>query len=317
MPGFAHVVFALGLSLFLHKASHGKFSTKHAIIFSVNSLVGPDIFGFLDYYSVAYMFFHGYGWLLAAVPLALAWSVFTRYSLRWVPFRVARRDPAREAIATIPEVYCLVAAGGIFHLFVDLIGHPPTIPFAGNPVAPWGAVWFGGDLWFSIDSLLGTGMFPCGNHFHFPEFYAYLVPVLALTLVLILFFMQRSSKHFQLASIIIIVAAVVPLAIAYAVPDTSGFDVYGPGITYYGSDAWVASTYRLTGGEADLGVVVFFGLFFFVPLILLWMSYDGVPFVRKRGLRAAIERIEAEERASARQRVAEVVAHLRAGARRE
>nr|MDO8084919.1 hypothetical protein [Candidatus Sigynarchaeum springense] len=45
-------------------------------------------------------------------------------------------------------------------------------------------------------------------------------------------------------------------------------------------------------------------MFFFVPLVLLWMGYDGIPFVKKRGLRAAIERIEAEERTSAKQRVA-------------
>jgi hypothetical protein len=45
--------------------------------------------------------------------------------------------------------------------------------------------------------------------------------------------------------------------------------------------------------------VVYLGLFLFVPLVLLWMSYDGIPFIKKHGLRAAIERIEAEERASA------------------
>jgi hypothetical protein len=315
MPGFAHIVVSLGISLFVLKATRGKFSVKHAIIFTVNSLVGPDMFGVLSYNDV-YNFFHGYGWFLAAVPLALAWSFFTRYSLQWAPLKVTKRDPAREAIISIPEVFCLVAAGGIFHQFIDIIGHPPTIDYAGMMNVPWGAVWFGGDLWFSIESVLGTGMFPCGNYFKFPEFLAYLVPIIAATVALIMFFMQRSSKHFQIASIVIIAAAFVPLAIAYAVPDTSGFDIHGVGVNYFGSDAYVASTYRLTGGEADLGVMVFFGLFFFVPLVLLWMSFDGIPFVKKTGLRAAIERIEAEERESARQRVREVIAAKAGGENR-
>ncbi len=302
MSGFAHVVVALGLSLFLHKVTRGKFSIKHSIIFVVNTLIGPDMFGFLAFDNEWYWFFHGYGWILAAVPLALAWSVFTKFSLQWWPFRVTKRDPAKEAIITIPEVFCLVAAGGIFHLFVDIIGHPPTIDFGTLTNVPWGAVWFGDDSWFSIASILGTGRFPCGNYYGYPEFLPYLVSILAVTLVLIIFVMQRSSKHFQIASAIIIVVAIMPLAIAYVDPMLSGSE---------------PAAYRLTGGEADIGVEVFFGLFLFVPLVLLWMSYDGIPFVKKKGLRAAIERIEAEERAAAKQRVAEVIAAAKTSAQRE
>ncbi|MEX2682133.1 MAG: hypothetical protein Q6373_011065 [Candidatus Sigynarchaeota archaeon] len=294
MPGTAHIVFNLGLSLFLYKATRGKFSIKHAIIFTVNSLVGPDMFGFLDWGNQAYWFFHGYGWIVAAIPLAFAWSIFTKFSLQWVPFKVTKRDPAKEAIITIPEVFCLVAAGGLLHLFIDIIGHPPTASYPGGPYdIPWGAIWFGNDWWFSMDSILATGRFPCGNYYGYPEYLPYLVSVLAITLLLMMFVMQRSSKHFQIASVIVILAGIAPLLIAFVGPLLSGSE---------------PMAYHLTGGEADLGVDVFIGLFFFVPLVLLWMSYDGIPFVKKHGLRAAIERIEAEERASAKQRIAEVVA---------
>ncbi len=47
MPGFAHIIFALGLSVFLTKFSEGKFTSKHALIFIVNNLFGPDLAGFL------------------------------------------------------------------------------------------------------------------------------------------------------------------------------------------------------------------------------------------------------------------------------
>jgi len=249
------------------------------------------MFGFLEWGDPVYWFFHGYGWIVVAIPLAFAWSIFTMFSLRWVPFKVTKRDPAKEAIITIPEVFCLIAAGGILHLCIDIIGHPPTVIIDSN-VVPWGAIWFGDNWWFSIDSILATGDFPCGQT-GLPGFFPYLVSVLAITLLLMMFVMQRSSKHFQIASVIAILAAVVPLVIAFVGPLLSGSEPVA---------------YQLTGGEADLGVDVFIGLFFFVPLVLLWMSYDGIPFVKKRGLRAAIERIEAEERASAKQRVAEVVA---------
>lgn len=306
MPGFAHVAISLGLSLFVFKATRGKFTPKHAIIFTINSLVGPDLFGIIPYGDV-YVFFHGYGWFVAAVPVALAWSLFTRCSLQWRPLKVTKRDPGREAIISIPEVFCLVAAGGIIHQLVDIIGHPPTINYEGT-IVPWGAVWFGGDLWFSIQSVLGTGMFPCGNYFHFPEFYAYVTPVAAVAIALIMLVMPRGAKQFQIASAIIIAATFLPLAISYAVPDTSGFDVHGLGVNYFGSDAYIASTYRLSGGESDLGTMVLFGLFLFVPLILLWMGCDGIPFVKKQGMRAAIERIEKEERERIKLRIRELVA---------
>ena len=151
MPGIAHVAVSLGLSIFLYKITHGRFSIKHAVIFTINSFVGPDIFGFIDYRSELYVFFHGMGWFIAAIPLTFVWSVYTRYHLSWKPFKVWKRDPNKEYVITIPEVFCLVAAGGIFHQFMDLIGHPSYITYMGEANVPWGAVWFGGNNWFTHD----------------------------------------------------------------------------------------------------------------------------------------------------------------------
>ncbi len=302
MPGFAHVIVSLGLSMFLHKVTDGKFSIKHAIIFSVNSLVGPDLFGVLDYQGYVYVFFHGYGWFVAALPLALVWWVFSAYRFSWNPLHVAKRDIVSEPVMTIPEAFCTVSAGGIMHQFVDLIGHPSFIEYAGQQDTPWGAVWFGGDNWFSLQGVLGTGMFPCGNEFGFWEFYAYIIPVTAGSLVLMFFLMQRGTRAFYVSSTIIVIVTFLPLAIAYFIPDTSGFDVNALGVNYFGGDV-VPSTYRLTGGEADLGVMVFFGLFFFVPIVLLWMGYAGIPGLKKKGYRAILENVERECRAEKESRL--------------
>lgn len=306
MPGLAHVAIAFGLSAVLHAMTRGKFTSKHAIIFSFNNLLGPDLFGLIsgDWYA----FFHGMGWLLAAIPLALLWSVFARYSLRWRPFRVAKRDPATEPVITFPEVFCLVAAGGLFHLFVDIIGHPPYIATGDGGIVPWGAVWFGGDAWFSIESIWATGMFPCGNTFDFHEFMPYVAPVAGVSIILVFFVMQRGRKWIFLSTACIALVTVVPLAIAWFVPDGSGFDVTAPGVTFFGDPGAVTSTYRLSGGEADLGVLVFFGLFFLLPMVLLWMGCHGIPGVPLAGYRAVQARVDAEKETWARERARELLA---------
>ncbi|MBD3187936.1 hypothetical protein GF325_13955 [Candidatus Bathyarchaeota archaeon] len=297
MPGFVHVVIALGLSLFLYIVTGKKFGVKHAIIFSVNSFVGPDIFGILDYRSKLYVFFHGYGWFLAAIPLALLWSVYTKYTLQWKPFEVGKRDPSKEHVITVPEVFCLVAAGGIFHQFMDLVGHPSYITYEGVANTPWGAVWFGGENWFSVEAIWGTGMFPCGNEFGFWENYVYLGACIGLALILIIFYMPKGDKSFIKDTLLIIGVASLPLIIFFFIPDYSNFDIMAEDATFFGNPADLRSVFRITGGEADLGVFVYYVLFMFVPLALLYLGYRGVPGVelgeyrqRKRELESKAKR---------------------------
>ena len=294
MPGFAHVCIAMGLSVFLYKVTGGKFSIKHAIIFSVNNLVGPDIFGVLDYLSPWYFFFHGYGWVIAAIPLVFLWMIFARYHVQWKPFKAWKRDPKVEPVITIPEIYCLVAAGGIMHMFVDIIGHPSFIYYNGVLV-PWGTAWFGDQLFESIQGIWATGLFPCGNTFHFWENYVLLGSILLVALILIIFIMQKGKKPFYLSVLVIIVSYFIPLAISWFIPN-SGFNINQPGIVnYYGDPTgFVPYTFHLTGGEADLGVLVFFGLFLFVPLVLLYMSYTGIPGIKLKGYRAIAAQVESE-----------------------
>lgn len=310
MPGFAHICFALGISLFLNKITKGRFTQKHAIIFTVNNFVGPDLMGaFFDYESSAYLFTHGYGWFLPAIPLTFVWMLFTHLQLQWKPFNISKRDMNKEFVIQPEETYCLIAAGGIFHQFVDILGHPSYINYNGVPDTPWGGVWFGGDNFVSVEWIWGTGMFPCGNELGFTEMYIFLGLILPVALLFMFFFMQKNTKTFYRVSIITIVMYFIPLLIAYLIPDMTGFDVYAEGVNYFGdrTQDYVPFVYRLTGGEADFGVLVYYLLFFFLPLLLTYWGYRGVPKFRKKGIRAKIEEIENETDSLYKQKVQELI----------
>jgi hypothetical protein len=253
------------------------------------------------------LFFHGYGWFVAALPLTFGWMFYAQYHVRWKPFKAWKYDAKKEWLITIPEIYCLIAAGGIIHLFVDIIGHPSYISLNGVGNVPWGAVWFGDGLYFSIKSILGTGVFPCGDAFHFVEYYIFLIIALGGTLFSIFFIMQRNKKAFYLSSLVIVAGYFLVLAISWFIPETS-FNINQPGVVnYYGDPTFVSYTMHFTGGEADLGVLIFFGLFLFVPLILLYFGYAGIPRVAKKGYRAIVEQVELETKNASAEKIKELI----------
>lgn len=288
MPAFAHVIFALGLSVFLNKFTEGKFTPKHALVFIVNNIFGPDLAGlFVPYDSQAYMFLHGYGWFLMSLALLPIWDIaVNRATLNIKERKFKLFDSDKERIMSILQVYFLIAAGGIFHLFIDIIGHPSYINYNGQDNFPWGTVWFGGDVYLSIQDIWGTGMFPCGNELGFWETYIFLYAFAGtLVAICVLVYAHRSDEHLFKAFIIFTIAYTLPLIIFYFIPDYSGFNVNGKGVNYYGDPDYVPSAYRLVGGEADLGVIIYLFLFFFVPLTMIYYSMNELPKFNKRPLK--------------------------------
>lgn len=285
MPSFAHIIFALGLSVFLNKFSNGKFTSKHALIFIVNNLFGPDLAGlFVPYDSQAYMFLHGYGWFLMALPLVIIWDIAVNRSSWDSEAKGLKKikifDPDKERIMSIAQVYFLIAAGGIFHLFVDIIGHPSYIYYHGQENFPWGTVWFGGDNYVSIIDIWGTGMFPCGNELGFWETYLFMYVFAGIVVGGgVLFYAHKSDEKLTKAFVILSIAYTLPLIIFYFIPDYSGFNVNAQEVAFYGDPDYVPSAYRLVGGEADLGVLIYLFLFFFVPLLLIYYSINDLPDV--------------------------------------
>ena len=89
IPSFAHIIIGLGISIFLYKITEGKFSTRHALVFTINNLVGPDLASFFPTQQgiiwagleipEIYFFFHGYGWFAIAALLVIPWNVFIKF----------------------------------------------------------------------------------------------------------------------------------------------------------------------------------------------------------------------------------------------
>ncbi len=307
MPSFAHICIGFGLSAFLFKITNGKFSIKHSIIFVVSAFF-PDVFGFLEWEDPIYLFLHGYGFFVAAIAFTFFWMVYAQYHVQWKPFKAWKADVTKEPVMTLPEIYLVTAAGGIFHQFVDIIGHPSFIWLNGTPNVPWGVVWFGDSLYESIQGIWATGLFPCGNTFDFPEYLPVLLTSMVGALLLVMFVMQRSKKAFYLSTFVIIAAYFLVLGISWFFPNTN-FNINQPGIVnYYGDPSgFVPFTFHLTGGESDLGTLVFFGLFLFVPLVLLYYSYHGLPRVPKKGYRAIVEKIEKEQKQQTADKIQEAL----------
>ena len=285
MPGFAHLFTGLLLSALFIKMTENKFNYRHGIIFSVNTMFGPDLFGFLPYVgegSQIYYFFHGYGWPIAALVIALPWMVINNTKLtpnseEKLRIQLSSRTEEDPYRLKYIQVFCLVAAGGIFHQFLDLIGHPPQIYHADvDSIVPWGAVWFGGDVWFSMNEILGTGLFPCGNTFNFVPFYVFMgiMAVFALVGVFILI-PKKEGKNFLLISAFLSGFYTLILGISYFIPDPHNAPETLEGANYFGDPSHYPYTYYLTGGEADLGVMVYMLLFFFVPMVLIYYGYKG------------------------------------------
>jgi hypothetical protein len=97
-----------------------KFSYKVAIIFFINCLWGPDIvnlFFVTPFHCIL-------GFLILAIPYSLVWTYSSRFSL----VRSEKGFPLKFEDSGIREVnwknaYCLVAAGGFSHFFIDQFFH--------------------------------------------------------------------------------------------------------------------------------------------------------------------------------------------------
>ena len=261
----------------MYKITEGKFTLAHAIIFTVSNFFGPDISsllptvdGIFAYGFVIpeiYYFFHGIGWVVIALLLTIPWDIAVN---------------RKERKIKVKQVFYLIVAGGFFHLFVDIIGHPSTINYYGQADYPWGVLWIGWDLsgtpmFLSIDTILGTGVFPCGNNFGFIETYIFFAISALIAFGLLLFYAGKSEKKMAKSFIIITLAYVVPMAVFYYIPDYSGWlanpDVNPEYVNYYGTDN-LHSTYRLVGGEADLGVLLYFSLLFLLPMTLIYYTIN-------------------------------------------
>ncbi len=285
IPAFAHLFFSIGLAIFLWKVTEGRFSMKPAIAFIVNNAYGPDLLGaFLEYNDPVYLFFHGMGWYIFAIPFAFLW--FYILNGKVYKFRTGKSAFTRihllEKEKQLPywRIYLFIAAGGMTHQLIDIIGHPAFIHSGdlGTHVA-WGAVWFGNNSFMSLDWVLSTGVYPGG--FYTP---AVILTVGYLLGILLAIFWGMHSKSFwnMVKGMLIVISTlfviyVITYFMAWPNADAWLNAEYMGDYTYYGDPNNIPLLVYITGGEADFGVMVFLGLFFFSPLIMLYYGFRDLP----------------------------------------
>ena len=115
MPNIGHIVFGLAFIIPIMYYTKNKFNYKVAFIFLANNFIGPDaatVFGVmgLEFHNVI-------GFLLFAIPLALFYTYFSRYSLvKSDKFLRLQDDGIREI--NWMNAYCITVAGGLTHFLL-------------------------------------------------------------------------------------------------------------------------------------------------------------------------------------------------------
>ncbi len=110
MPTAAHFFAGLVVGLLLYQVSQKRFTAYHVMIFTIESVVGPDLgwlFGELNE-SVAFFIHSAFGFAVCSFILA-------------IPFRYighALKFPIRYS-----DAYKLTVAAGIIHICIDALGH--------------------------------------------------------------------------------------------------------------------------------------------------------------------------------------------------
>ncbi|TFG28198.1 MAG: hypothetical protein EU532_05760 [Promethearchaeota archaeon] len=123
MPTFGHICYGLALLipiLYYTKTDEKPFNYKVAFIFLTNNIYGPDLVGLFFVIPTHNIL----GFLIMALPLAVFFSYFSRFSLK----KSEGKFPLKFVDDGISEVnyknaFCITAAGGISHFFIDQFYH--------------------------------------------------------------------------------------------------------------------------------------------------------------------------------------------------
>jgi len=122
MPTLGHLIFSLCLLIpILHYSKDKKFNHKVAFIFLANNIFGPDsvlLFFITPFHSLL-------GFIIYAIPLSLAFSYSSRFSLKKSEKKIFPLIFVDEGIRDVKwkNAYYVTVAGGISHFFIDQFFH--------------------------------------------------------------------------------------------------------------------------------------------------------------------------------------------------
>lgn len=251
MAGFAHFFFGLSLGLIFMSASKKRFSNRHLIVFSVNNYLGPDIGTIFWYFFgrsngttnlfgfwISQIFHTIYGWPLICVAYAWFWTWFSEWDLKRDTTKRLKVDWIKvpEYKLNYRKSYELCVAGGILHLFLDVLS---TL---GAKEYEWyinTGTW-GGKAYITWFVLIYFIMWLCA--------YIIIYGILSQALEV-----KENHKIACSAFIVIVVSSIYAILLLYVQ-------------AFLGLPA--------VGEEADAGVIIFFGTYLFFPLILVLHSFN-------------------------------------------
>lgn len=128
MPGPGpHMIYALGSGLGLLVASNGRFSPHHCLCYALNAFFGPDIGSFTEWLTstvgfgdsvgsaVADLIHHPFYYVvLLSLPLSILYSWASRVALQ-----KGLLDSVSGVPLSRPQCFLLISAGSLSHFFLD------------------------------------------------------------------------------------------------------------------------------------------------------------------------------------------------------
>ncbi|KAJ6817745.1 uncharacterized protein M6B38_408700 [Iris pallida] len=252
MPGPGpHTMYALGAGAGLLRASRGRFGPHHCLFYAANSFLGPDLGSFAEWLSDTFplLFSRGLGSaamglvhhpfyyvLLLGLPLSFLYSSLSRMLLKRGVL-----DTLSGAGLSRWQCFLLVSAGSLSHFFLDHLfeenGH--------SSMYTWilSTGWWNGRAPINVDSVVVVGLL-CSSLI---GGFIYINRVKQGESVI-----TKSNRTLRLILII---------ACLYCLWCVS--QIY-----------WRDPPQPAVGEEADLGVLVFLGIYFFLPYCLCILSMN-------------------------------------------
>ncbi|CAI8609006.1 unnamed protein product [Vicia faba] len=243
MPGPGpHLMFAMASGLCLTTTSNGRFSPHHTLVYTINAFFGPDIGSF----SVWLASFLGGDTVVSFVAnlihdpfgyfIILGFplsSLYSKISSLLLRSRLLHASHSRLPLTKM-QCFLLISAGSFTHFFLDHL-------FEENgktTMYKW---------------ILGTGWWD-GTAPIYPSAVV-VVGFLCLCLIGGFLYLNRASSSVSFHSMILVIV-IAALYCSWCISQ-----IY-----------WTSKRRPAVGEEADLGVLVFLAVFFFLPYALCIMS---------------------------------------------
>lgn len=264
MSGLTHYVVGFGLGLIFLYLTNYKFSPKHLIIFAINNHIGPDLrvilWGLLEVFGVpaeianslsVYLIHNVYSWPIFSLLLALVYYRLVHYTVRkkdefW-PKLIKLDRPSMSYL----NVYQLIVAGGLLHSHIDWLFHENTPEYL---------------------TIMSTGNWPT-------------------------FIWEKTPNHWSMGITGIIIFLFIYCSLwIFTISDWNRRKKFTIAVYYYIISClifviWIGIWLFFTGKpypvgeESDFGQIIFYGITFFTPLVLMATSFERPEFMKERSVK--------------------------------